>query len=105
MLDPQTGNVFVLISSVDVQHCDAFIRFQKGPQIIRQTNIKSQKDRGRTDIHTDGNIILSLMVFEPMYCGCMCCTKLQATQMNFYCQFKVIFQTQNSDIIYIYIYF
>ena len=40
-LDPQTGNVFVLISSVGVQCRDAFIRFQKFPWMNRQTDIKS----------------------------------------------------------------
>ena len=45
MLDFQTGNVFVLISSAGVQHCDAFIRVQKFLRMTRKTDIKSQKAR------------------------------------------------------------
>ena len=39
MLDPQTGNVFVLISSVGVQRRDKFIQYQKDPRTSRQTGI------------------------------------------------------------------
>ena len=42
-LDPQTGNIFVLISSVGVQHCDAFIRFQKFPRMTSQTHTKKKR--------------------------------------------------------------
>ena len=46
LVDPQTGNLFVLISSVGVQHRDELIQVQKGPWTTRQTDIKSQKARG-----------------------------------------------------------
>ena len=56
MLDPQTRNVFVLISSVVFQRRNTFIRFQKGPRMTRQTDIKPQKSRGlmygQTDVQT-----------------------------------------------------
>ena len=91
MLDPQTENVFVLISSVGLQRRDAFIRVQKGPRTTRKTDIKSQKSHGQLDEHTDGNIILPLRGFEPMACGLILCAQLWAAQMNFYCQFKAVF--------------
>ena len=56
MMDPQTGNLFVLIYGVGVQPCDVFIRVQKFPRTTRQTDIKSQKacvqPGGRTDGRT-----------------------------------------------------
>ena len=52
MLDPQTGNVFVLISSVGVQCHDAFFLVQKGPRTNSQTDIKSQKACGQPDRRT-----------------------------------------------------
>ena len=41
-MDPQTGNLFVLIYGVGVQPCDVFIRVQKFPRTTRQTDIKSK---------------------------------------------------------------
>ena len=61
MLDPQTGNVFVLtpryfavfifvlIYGVGVQHCTSFIWFPKGLRTNRQIDIKSQNSRRRPD--------------------------------------------------------
>ena len=46
MMDPQTGDIFVLISSEGVQHRNAFIRVQKGPRKNIQTDIKSQNSYG-----------------------------------------------------------
>ena len=42
-LDFQAGNVFLLVSSVGVQNCNAFIWVKKGPQATRQTDIKITK--------------------------------------------------------------
>ena len=53
-LDPQTGNVFVFISSVGFHRRDAFIRYQKGLRATKQTDIKSQKARKRLNGRTDG---------------------------------------------------
>ena len=75
-LDPQTGNIFVLISSVDVQLSNAFIRVQKGTWMTSQTDIKSQKARRQTDGQTYGHILLTLRVFEPMACGHMSSAQL-----------------------------
>ena len=75
-LDPQTGNIFVLISSVDVQRSNAFIRVQKGPWMTRQTDIKSQKARRRTDGQTYGHILLTIKGFESMACSRMHCAQL-----------------------------
>ena len=47
-----TGNVFVLISSVGVQRHDAIIQVPKGPRTTRQTDIKLQKARGGPDGQT-----------------------------------------------------
>ena len=54
MLDHQTGNVFVLISSMGVQHCNAFIQVQKVQQTTRETDIKLQKSCGWPDRKTYG---------------------------------------------------
>ena len=71
-LEPQTENMFVLISSVGFQRCDAFIQVQKGPRTTIQKDIKSKNSYRRPDVHTYGLIILPLRVFKPVDCGCMC---------------------------------
>ena len=49
---PQTGNLFVLISSVEFQRGDAFTWFQKFLGMTRQTDIKSQNACGLSDGRT-----------------------------------------------------
>ena len=54
MLGPQTGNVFLLISSVRFQHRDAFILVQKGLWKTIQRDIKSKMTADdRTDERMD----------------------------------------------------
>ena len=54
-----------------------------------------------TTVQTDGFLILSLRVFEPVACGGMRCMQLWAAQINFYCLFKSGFPNKNPYIIYI----
>ena len=99
MLDPQTGNVFVLISSVGVQYHNAFIWVQKIQWATRQTDIKSQTARRQPDGWTYGHIILPLRVFETIACIRMRCEKLQAVLMNSYWQLKAVCSNKNTNII------
>ena len=84
-----------------VQHCDAFIRAQKGPRTTRQTDIKSQNARRGPNGRKDGHIILSLRGFEPLACGRMRCAHIWAARMNFNYRFKAVIPEKKYDKIYI----
>ena len=94
MLDPQTENVFVLISSVGFQCCGAFIPFQKCLWMSLYTDIKSKKAHRRPGRGTGVHIILQLRGFVPVACDRMLCMQLQSARMNFYCRFKAVCQTK-----------
>ena len=63
----------------------------------------SQKACRQPDERIHGHIILPLRGFKPVDWSRMCCAKLRAAQIKFYCRFKAIFQTK-IPIYNIYIY-
>ena len=64
------------------------------PTLAINKNKKPQKGHERPDGWTDGHIILPLRGFEPVARGRMRCMQCRATLINFYCQFKFVFQTK-----------